>query len=179
MLLSVLAYCLHPHTLQLRWGVQRAPADLVCVLPVFWWSALAVLLRFSFACPRTWLVELGAFESAGGAPSKGVATAATALPWYYFRALTGQAALFFVWGAGLGGLPSVERLFRNGRWLEREVAEMHGLFFSAKRDRRALFLMPLVYWAPLRKGFPVGGFYDVRTHALTGKLHLSHVAWLE
>jgi NADH:ubiquinone oxidoreductase subunit C len=40
-------------------------------------------------------------------------------------------------------LPSIERLFRNARWLEREVGEMHGWFFSAKRDRRALFLMPL------------------------------------
>ena len=56
---------------------------------------------------------------------------------------------------------------------------MHALFFTGKRDRRALFLMPLLYWAPLRKVFPVGGFYEVRTHALSGKLCLTHVAWLE
>lgn len=56
---------------------------------------------------------------------------------------------------------------------------MHALFFKAKRDRRALFLMPLLYWAPLRKVFPVGGFYEVRLQALTGKLHLTHNTWLE
>ena len=40
-------------------------------------------------------------------------------------------------------LPSIEGLYRNARWLERELGEMHGWFFTTKRDRRALFLMPL------------------------------------
>ncbi len=80
---------------------------------------------------------------------------------------------------GAGAFFTIEPLFFNARWLEREVAEMCGSFFLAKRDRRALFLTPLLYWAPLRKAFPVGGFFEVRLSFEDGKLVYLPVAWAE
>jgi NADH:ubiquinone oxidoreductase subunit C len=56
---------------------------------------------------------------------------------------------------------------------------MHGIFYLAKRDRRALFLVPLLYWAPLRKSFPASGFYELRLEAETQKLIYLRVSWAE
>lgn len=55
----------------------------------------------------------------------------------------------------------MEALFRNAKWLEREASEMHGWFFSLKRDRRVLFLIPVFFLTPLKKSFPVAGFYEL------------------
>jgi hypothetical protein len=56
---------------------------------------------------------------------------------------------------------------------------MNDLWFSQKRDRRALFLVPLLYWAPLRRAFPVSGFYDLRLAVGSGRLYAYHVTWLD
>lgn len=39
---------------------------------------------------------------------------------------------------------------------------MFGVHFSGKRDRRALFLVPFICWAPLRREFPAEGLTELR-----------------
>jgi hypothetical protein len=39
---------------------------------------------------------------------------------------------------------------------------MFGIYFSEKRDRRALFLVPFLFWAPLQPAFPVDGVVELR-----------------
>jgi len=56
---------------------------------------------------------------------------------------------------------SVELLFRNARWLERELSEFLGITLLNKRDHRTLFTIPLFYSAPLRKRYPTVGFYEI------------------
>jgi hypothetical protein len=53
---------------------------------------------------------------------------------------------------------------------------MHDLFFRGKRDRRALFLVAVLFWGVLLKAFPVDGFYELGMSALTGQLVALHVA---
>lgn len=73
---------------------------------------------------------------------------------------------------------SGEAFFRNCRWLEREAAEMSGVCFAGKRDRRTLFGLPVFYANPLRRAFPTGGFFDLGLCPLTHKLVFRHVSWL-
>lgn len=67
-------------------------------------------------------------------------------------------------------LHSITELFLNANWLEREVAELHGVFFSGKKDLRNLMLQYGDTSAPLRKSFPSIGvreiFYDSVTDLL-------------
>jgi NADH:ubiquinone oxidoreductase subunit C len=56
---------------------------------------------------------------------------------------------------------SIESMFRNARWLEREASEMFGIFFREKSDRRALFTVPLFYNYPFRKKYPTSGLYEL------------------
>lgn len=61
-------------------------------------------------------------------------------------------------------LNSITELFLNANWLEREIAELHGIFFSNKKDLRNLMLPYGDSSAPMRKSFPSVGlreiFYD-------------------
>ena len=61
-------------------------------------------------------------------------------------------------------LNSITELFSNANWLEREVSELHGIFFSGKKDLRNLLLQYGDTSAPMRKSFPSIGvreiFYD-------------------
>lgn len=60
--------------------------------------------------------------------------------------------------------PSITELFLNANWLEREVSELHGIFFSGKKDLRNLMLPYGDTSAPMKKSYPSIGtreiFYD-------------------
>ena len=67
-------------------------------------------------------------------------------------------------------LNSITELFLNANWLEREIAELHGIFFSGKKDLRNLMLTYGDTSAPMRKSFPSIGikevYYDTTTDLL-------------
>lgn len=67
-------------------------------------------------------------------------------------------------------LSSISEIFVNANWLEREVSELHGIFFSNKKDLRNLLLPYGDTSAPMLKSFPSIGtreiFYDSTTDLL-------------
>jgi len=115
-----------------------------------------------------WLIEHGSFEL--------ISRIGTVI-WYLISLGTGLRLLVFSGLSSSKKVPSVETLFRNARWLEREVAEMSDIWFSGKRDRRALFLVALLYWGVLRKSFPTGGFSELRLWPALGQVVALHLNW--
>ena len=67
-------------------------------------------------------------------------------------------------------LKSITELFLNANWLEREISELHGIFFLGKKDLRNLMLPYGDTSSPMRKSFPSVGikeiFYDSVTDLL-------------
>jgi NADH:ubiquinone oxidoreductase subunit C len=61
-------------------------------------------------------------------------------------------------------LNSIAEIFLNANWLEREVGELHGIFFANKKDLRNLMLQYGDTSAPMQKSYPSIGlreiFYD-------------------
>jgi len=58
-------------------------------------------------------------------------------------------------------LTTLEDLFFNANWSEREVSEMNGLFFEGKNDNRNLLLSYSEFSYPLKKHSPSIGFYNL------------------
>lgn len=88
---------------------------------------------------------------------------------YNFHNLTFQER-FFIFAVNIKSqisnfaLNSVTELFPNAWWLEREVAELHGVNFQGKKDLRNLLLQYGDTSVPFQKSFPSIGvkemFYD-------------------
>ena len=58
-------------------------------------------------------------------------------------------------------LESIDTIYKNSNWVERELAEMYGIFYKNKRDHRKLLLDYTSDIHPMLKDFPVEGFHDI------------------
>jgi len=59
-------------------------------------------------------------------------------------------------------ISSISNIFSNAVWLEREVWDMFGIFFFNHPDLRRILTDYGFQSFPLRKDFPLTGFYEIR-----------------
>jgi NADH:ubiquinone oxidoreductase 27 kD subunit len=67
-------------------------------------------------------------------------------------------------------IPSIETIYKNANWLEREVSEMFGVGFLNKKDSRPLLLDYSRNEFPMLKDFPTEGYYDIYYNFFENKL---------
>lgn len=153
---------------------------------------LAMHIKLSSLFYSTQLVDLFAYEvplnknEIIGENSKIPNTSSTVLV-YNFHSITFQQRFFvftslnsknnlnknlITWNS----VKSVTELFLNANWLEREVAELHGVFFSGKKDIRNLMLQYGDTSAPFKKSFPSIGVREVFYDSVTDLIVQSPVS---
>lgn len=132
-------------------------------------GVLVFKLKYSFLTHGCFLLDICGYELQQNTQKRGVICHLWS---------TGVTRLLTLTPSKQKQIPSAEILFFNAKWLEREIAEMSGWFFFNKRDRRVMFLIPVVFTAPLLKTYPVGGFFDLMLCTLTNKLSFKHQTWL-
>lgn len=57
---------------------------------------------------------------------------------------------------------SITNIYKNADWWEREVYDMFGLFFEKHKDLRRMLTDYGFQGHPLRKDFPLTGFFEIR-----------------
>lgn len=62
----------------------------------------------------------------------------------------------------LNGVPSISHIFNGANWVEREVWDTFGVFFSNHSDLRRILNDYGFLGFPFRKDFPLSGFLDIR-----------------
>jgi NADH dehydrogenase (ubiquinone) Fe-S protein 3 len=156
--------------------------DVSCLLPHDGLSLVFLFLKYSFFFKKSSLLDIGGLDVPYSHVRSGLVSYNASL-WYIFKLSDGSRLVIFSLPTQPGalsyekaGLQSAEVLFRNARWLEREAAESYGLFFSGKRDRRALFTVPLLYNSPLRKKYPTIGFYEIFFCSFLKKLKFKNLS---
>lgn len=63
---------------------------------------------------------------------------------------------------GFSPINSATSIFQGANWLEREIFDMFGIFFSKHNDLRRILTDYGFQGFPLRKDFPLTGFIEVR-----------------
>jgi NADH-quinone oxidoreductase subunit C len=56
---------------------------------------------------------------------------------------------------------SLYSIFNSANWLEREVFDMFGITFNGHKDLRRILTDYGFYGFPMRKDFPISGYYEV------------------
>lgn len=59
-------------------------------------------------------------------------------------------------------VPTIEHIYPNAGWYERETWDMFGIFFQGNKDLRRILTDYGFEGYPLRKDFPLSGFVEVR-----------------
>jgi NADH:ubiquinone oxidoreductase subunit C len=81
---------------------------------------------------------------------------------YYFYSLKLKLDLIITYGFyKKNKMHSIDRIYKNASWIEREMSEMFGINYQNKVDIRKLLLDYSKVENPLLKDFPVEGFSEV------------------
>ena len=75
----------------------------------------------------------------------------------YFYKLKLKLNLIFY---GQNSFDSIDLIYKNSNWLERETSEMYNIHFYKKRDSRKLLLDYTLDVNPMLKDYPTEGEYD-------------------
>jgi NADH/F420H2 dehydrogenase subunit C len=67
-----------------------------------------------------------------------------------------------IFNDGFLPVPSITSLYNGANWLEREIWDMFGIFFSTHPDLRRILTDYGFQGFPLRKDFPLSGFIETR-----------------
>lgn len=73
-------------------------------------------------------------------------------------------------------IDSVAELFSAANWLEREIAELHGVSFSGKKDLRNLMLQYGDSTSPFQKAFPSIGIKEIFYNPVKDTLAQNHIS---
>lgn len=133
---------------------------------------IGFLLKYLVGLSDSYLIDIGMYEINTCRPVLGCSF----IFWNFFS--VNNNILFFFYPVNkMNCLSSLEKFYRNAWWLEKEVGESFNIFFKKKHDRRSLFLIPLIYQAPLRKLFPVGGFFEITLSQINRNIIWKHLCW--
>lgn len=127
------------------------------------------VLKYSTALRLNTLVELTAFDSPSNKCRFTINLILASIEYNY---------RFLVNFKSTGVIDSLMPVFINSNWCERELRDMFGIFFKNNPDLRRLLTDYGFEGFPLRKDFPLTGYFEVRydddlQHILYEPLHLS------
>lgn len=143
-----------------------------------WWYAINTLIRKDSTLNPATLIELSAIDTLRYPclfTNELIFLKVNRLLLYgvYYSYLTkNRLTLISLCDNNCGKNPaSIDLVYQNTSWLEREVSEMFGLFFSNKKDTRALLLDYSRCDNPLLKDFPSEGLHELYYDFFDRHLH--------
>lgn len=84
------------------------------------------------------------------------------LPFYLFYLYSTKIRLTIILNnTNNSAISSIDKLYKNANWLEREAAEMYGIYYKNKKDCRKLLLDYTKDENPMLKDFPTEGTNDI------------------
>lgn len=97
---------------------------------------------------------------------------------YYFY-LTKIRLTFILTSNSTNNITSIENLYKNANWLERETSEMFGINYIFKKDQRILLLDYSKSENPLLKDFPTEGYMDIYYNFFENQLNYIQHEFIE
>ena len=140
------------------------PNHYICYIPKQWYYGLNIFLKKELFYNYSFLVEMSAIDTFNYKnifwKDKSFNTNHRFIQYnMYYHYLIKTRLTFLV--TTDYKLDSIDQLYKNAMWLEREVSEMYGLNYLNKKDSRSLLLDYSRNEHPLLKDFPCEGYYEI------------------
>lgn len=131
-----------------------------------WFFFFSLLLRYSTTLHKTYFVDLNAFEVNKTLAFKtSLGTNLNILMYTFYSTRVGQKIVLLTHNTINIFSKTLNSLFQNIMWVEREISEMFGVQFDDKKDNRRLLLDFSYIGNPMLKSHPVTGFIEVYFNA--------------
>lgn len=130
-----------------------------CIVESQWLLAFCYLLKNETTTQQSFLIESSAEELTQNTLTN--QNIADIVLFHQFYCLAQKLRVTLVLAASLITVKSIDTIYQNVNWLERETKEMYSLFFYHKLDCRNLLLDYTDIQAPMQKMFPTEGVKDV------------------
>lgn len=127
-----------------------------------WYKLFNKILKYELSFQNTWLTEQSAIDNLFNSIFLNKISRITLYNIYYSYFLKSRIVLISNYSSNL---ESIDKLFKNANWLERESSEMYSVEFANKSDSRKLLLDYSKIESPMLKDFSTEGnkdvFYDI------------------
>jgi len=132
--------------------------NIILFIPDFTIFYIILFFKYSYFFKNFMLLDLGLYEIPNLLYKNSITY--KNIIWYLFKNISDT--FVFIFSLVINhNIYTIELLYRNARWLEKEASDFFNIFFKNKKDRRNLFSIPLFYEAPFRKKYPTMGFYEI------------------
>ena len=147
--------------------------NIILFLPNFLIFYLILFFKYSYFFKNLVLIDLGVYEVPAVLNNRLVSY--KNIIFYIFKNYL-DIYLFIFSLVNQYSISTIEILYRNAKWLEKESSDFFNIFFKNKKDRRCVFTIPLFYESPLKKKYPVMGFYEIFLCFFTKKIKFKHIS---
>lgn len=76
-------------------------------------------------------------------------------------------------------ISSIYKIYTNSNWLEREIWDMFGIFFTNHPDLRRILTDYGFEGYPLRKDFPLSGYFEIYYNEINQKIDYQPVSFVQ
>ena len=136
-----------------------------------WYFLANQILRYEMYYQNTWVTEQSAIDNIFNENLILNSSRLTLINIYYSYFSKFRTIILTNTGNSVN---SIDRIFKNCNWLERETSEMYGVNFIFKTDSRKLLLDYSKIEHPLLKDFPSEGVKDVFYDILDNQVNFSN-----
>ncbi len=140
----------------------------ISILPINWIYSINLFIRNEIFLSSNSLIELSAidlsnYKSLVDSNINLLDSKNKTIVFYHYYNIffKSKLTLIYILNSFKLKLISIDRLFENANWLEREVSEMYNLNFLWKRDTRKLLLDYVKLESPMLKNYQSEGNQDV------------------
>jgi NADH dehydrogenase (ubiquinone) Fe-S protein 3 len=152
------------------------PNHYICFINSKWFYAINIFLKKDVFYNFSSLIEMSAIDTYKYTqliPSLSIKSSSNRLLVYYlYYCYFTKIKLTLAYLTNLNrNQSSVEKLFKNANWLEREASEMYGVSFFFKKDTRSLLLDYSKNEHPMLKEYPSEGYAELYYDFFDSQLH--------
>lgn len=136
----------------------------VCFIPKKWYYGLNLFIKKELFYNSSFLVEMSAIDTMKynkiipDIETFNLKDRFLIYNIYYFYYI--KIKITFIQSTN-NTIDSIDSVYKNASWLEREVSEMFGINFINKKDNRSLLLDYSKNEFPMLKDFPTEGYYEI------------------